>query len=331
MTYPTKLALGMCTLLGCASEASFDSSGDAGLDSGLGQGGASEDAGRDAGGRGDDAGLDAARPRDAGSDGGPGFDAGADAAVLDASVLDASVLDAGADAASFDAAAADAGGDAGHASDASVPVVTVFTNDFEGDTLPANLDPGQGSLTPSQGFASYGPPGNQFGGTFLRSATANVVTLTLTDLPPHTSLSLDLLFAAIDSLDGEGQFPADDFFRVTLDGKTIFRESFANAIDTQIQSYVPPPNVVLARRIDLGFNGPGSFYTDSAYDFSQDPAFDDWPHSASTAVITFTLEGTGVQDINDESWAIDNVRVILGDTPRALPDAGSDAAVVVGI
>lgn len=104
--------------------------------------------------------------------------------------------------------------DAGVA-DAGVLNLTVFSQDFEG-TLPPGLDPGTGALTPTEMFAPLGPVGNQFGASFLRSPTANVVTLMLTDLPAHSSLSLELLFAAIDSLDGTGTFPAGDFLRITL-------------------------------------------------------------------------------------------------------------------
>jgi hypothetical protein len=199
---------------------------------------------------------------------------------------------------------AGAGGQGGAASES---VVDLGFDDS--DTLPANLDPGTALLTPSQGFAPLGPVGNQFGSTFLRGPTGTVITLTLTELPPHQTLSLSLLFAAIDSLDGEGTFPAGDYFKIELDGVIVFRESFANAIETQIQSYNPPAEVVLARHQDLGFGGPGGYYTDSAYDFGLDPALQNIAHSASTATLTFELEGEGVQSIDDESWAIDNIRV----------------------
>ena len=85
--------------------------------------------------------------------------------------------------------------------------------DFEdSDTLPTNLDPGTAVLTPSQGYEPLGHDGNKFGPTFLRGPTGTVITLTLSDLPPHDTLSLSMLFAAIDSLDGEGTFPAGDYF-----------------------------------------------------------------------------------------------------------------------
>jgi hypothetical protein len=193
-------------------------------------------------------------------------------------------------------------------SGASAAPITVFSTDFNGALAP-EITPGTASLTDVQGFAGYGPAGNQFGGNFLRSATGNVVTLNLFGLPAHDTITLSFLFAAIDSLDGTGAFPAGDFFKIVFDGNTLFSESFANAVPSQIQSYVPPPGVQLARHVDLGFGGPGGFYTDSAYDFGADPAFANFAHSASTATIDFFIFGPGNQDITDESWAMDNLNV----------------------
>ncbi|MBM4363267.1 MAG: hypothetical protein FJ104_11340 [Deltaproteobacteria bacterium] len=281
-----------------------------------------DDAGADAsaggaGGNGTSTGGTSAGGPSAGGAGGGTGDGGGDASADASAPGDGGDTEAGlSDGGRADASPPDAG-----SPDGAITPVTVLSLDFEG-TTPANMDVGGGTLTPSQGFAPLGPEGNQFGPTFLRSTTGNTVTITFSALPAHTSISVDFLFAAIDSLDGTGSFPAGDFFRIDLDGQAIFRESFANATDSQIQSYVPPPGVELARRVDLGFSGPGSFYTDSAYDLGADPAFDDIPHTASSAVLTFTLEGAGAQDINDESWAIDNLRVTTGDTPR-LRDGGS--------
>jgi len=125
----------------------------------------------------------------------------------------------------------------------------VFFTDFD-TTIPAEISAGTATLTGVQSYAGLGPAGNQFGGTFLRSATGNTVTLLLTGLPQHSAINLEFLFAAIDSLDGTGTFPSGDFFNVTLDGVSVFRESFANALPSQIQSYVPPPGVELARHAD---------------------------------------------------------------------------------
>jgi hypothetical protein len=157
------------------------------------------------------------------------------------------------------------------------------------------------------------------------------VTLSLAGLPTHDTISLAFLFAAIDSLDGTGQFPAGDFFKIVFDGTTLFSESFANATPTQIQSYVPPAGVELARHVNLGFSGPGSFYTDSAYDFGADPRFANFAHTGSTATIEFFIFGPGNQDLNDESWAMDNLRVSVTTRGEAVPEPASLALLGIGL
>lgn len=202
----------------------------------------------------------------------------------------------------------------------------VFSTDFNG-SLAVQITPGSASQVTVQGYSGLGPAGNQFGGSFLRSMTGNVVTLTLTGLQAHSSISVGFLFAAIDSLDGTGTFPSGDYFKVTLDGNQIFRESFANAVSSQIQSYTPPAGGQLARHVDLGFSGPGGYYTDSAYNMAVDSAFRNIAHTGSTAVFTFQIEGVGNQDLNDESWAMDNLRVSV--TP--VPEPESYALMLAGL
>jgi hypothetical protein len=41
------------------------------------------------------------------------------------------------------------------------------------------------------------------------------------------------------------------------------------------------------------------------------PDLQNLPHTAASAVLVFTLEGGGVQSVDDESWAIDNIRVTV--------------------
>lgn len=191
----------------------------------------------------------------------------------------------------------------------------VFSADFESG-LPAQVLPGLAELTDVQFFAGLGPVEHPFAGSFLRSPTGNEITLTLTDLPGHTEISLGFLLAAIDSLDGTGTFPQGDFLRITLDGVQVFRESFANALESQVQSYVPPPGGELARHVDLGFEGPGGYYTDSAYDMFLEPTLQNLAHTASTAVFTFVMEGPGVQELSDESWAMDQLTVSVTPVPE---------------
>ncbi|MFN0315752.1 MAG: PEP-CTERM sorting domain-containing protein [Burkholderiales bacterium] len=203
--------------------------------------------------------------------------------------------------------------------------VQVFFSDFNG-SMPSEINPGTATLTGVQGYAGLGPAGNQFGGNFLRSATGNTVTLSLAGLPAHDTISLEFLFAAIDSLDGTGTFPAGDFFKIVFDGATLFSESFANALPSQIQSYVPPAGVELARHANLGFTLGGNAntccYSDSAYNLGADPRFANFAHTGATATIEFFIFGPGNQDLNDESWAMDNLRVSVT-TRASVPDPAS--------
>lgn len=215
---------------------------------------------------------------------------------------------------------------------ANAAPTVVFQTNFDG-VLPAEMSPGTATVSGVQGYAGLGPVGNQFGGNFLRSETGNTVTLQLNGLPAHNTISLEFLFAAIDSLDGTGTFPSGDFFRIVFDGSTLFSESFANALPSQIQSYVPPPGVELARHLDLGFSGPGSFFTDSAYNLGADPLFANFAHSASSATIQFFIFGPGNQSLGDESWAMDNLRVsvITNGNGNAVPEPGSLALLGLGL
>ncbi len=207
----------------------------------------------------------------------------------------------------------------------------VFSSDFD-SSVPAAVAPGTALLTGVQGYAGLGQAGNQFGGQFLRSATANKVTLTLTNLPAHDALSVQFLFAAIDSLDGTGTFPSGDYFRIDIDGVNRFRESFANATDQQVQSYVPPAGVELARKVDLGFGGPGGYYRDSAYDVGVDPTFQQFAHSGSSLTVEFWMEGVGLQSLDDESWAMDNLRVTaFNATTPPVPEPSTYALMLGGL
>src|SRR5262245_35004218 len=158
--------------------------------------------------------------------------------------------------------------------------VTVFTTNFNAGAPPEFS--GVTTTEGVQGYAGLGTGLNVFGGNFLRNTTGNLfgggappvkTTLTLTDLPAHTSINLRFLLAIIDSWDGVGCFAGPDIFNVTVDGVAIFSQAFDNS-GCGIQTYVPPPGGELARRQQLGFSG-GGFFADSAYNMGLDPAFND--------------------------------------------------------
>ena len=199
-----------------------------------------------------------------------------------------------------------------------VSALTVFSADFESG-VPSEFT-GYTSVDPTEDFDTVGP----FGDVFLRNNSGELefgntvalrpTTLTLTDLPPHSSIDVNFLLATIDTWDGTatscGVSNGPDVFAVTIDGVTIFSETFDNS-HCGAQTYISPSGVELARYVNLGFNvGSGCCGPDSAYDMGLDPVFDGIEHTSSTLTIEWTAlhKFTG---FGDESWAIDNVEIIL--------------------
>lgn len=185
----------------------------------------------------------------------------------------------------------------------------VFYTDFESG-VPAEFS-GAGAAEGTQGYASYG-----FGQQFLRNDTLGSPSiLTLTNLPAHTAISIDLLLAAIDSWDSTNGSPSPDFFNISVDDVPVFQATFANTSGSN--SYGP----LLVDNANLGFSG----YLDDAADLTAIAALTNIPHTASSVVIKFYASGGGWQGSTDESWAIDNLSV------TAVPAPGAAAMGLLGL
>ena len=208
---------------------------------------------------------------------------------------------------------------------------TPFTSDFNSG-VPAQLS-GTTTTAAVQGFAGLGTGANIFGGNLLQNATGGTVpvpgsipqvptTLTLSNLPTHSSIDLNFLLAIINSFNGLNATSAfaNDFFNVRVDGSLLFRENFSNdGVPTFPQGYIAPPGVALTPPPlpDLGFPATGNNpnLPDSAWNMGLDPLFDNIPHTASTLTIDFFADGTGFEGGTNESWGIDNLEVILNGVP----------------
>ena len=188
----------------------------------------------------------------------------------------------------------------------------VFSTDFE-NGRPAAVS-GAGDVSGVQGFAGLGTLDGRFAGNFLQNATGgdgipgNHTTITLYDLPEHSNLSIDFLLAIIDSWDGTSTTAGPDYFNLTVDGMTVFREAFDNIGGGASQSYVPAPGEQLGSpaRAYRGFNAQ---HVDSAYDMSLEPLLQHIPHTADSVTIEIYADGAGWQGGTDESWGIDNLSI----------------------
>jgi acetyltransferase-like isoleucine patch superfamily enzyme len=209
----------------------------------------------------------------------------------------------------------------------AVSLGPVFFDNFDGGLTVA---PGVGALLDGAGapesvlgYAGIGNGGNTFGGDFLRNDTGayagaggelgdpgDPTRLTLTGLPPHAGVDLNFLFAKIATWDGgspgEGcSICSPDIFEIRVDGDIVFAES----IGFNQPSFQPAPGIVwLVRQTPLGFSD-----FDGAFDMGPLDQLGSIPHSSDTLVIEWRALGAGWQGGVDESWAIDNVEIILTD------------------
>jgi hypothetical protein len=181
----------------------------------------------------------------------------------------------------------------------SPPLVSSYFTDFESG-LPPEWS-GGGAVEGTQGYPSAVP---SFRSLFLRNDTrvdSPVVSQTHTvlrlRLSAHESLRLSFLLAIIDSWDGSTGAPyGPDFFNVTLDGATVYRAAFS----CYDRGSNPSTELVFGR--SLGFHPVAQ---DAAFSISFEK-----PHTATEASIEFFADGAGWQGALDESWAVDDVKVV---------------------
>lgn len=202
-----------------------------------------------------------------------------------------------------------------------------YSANFNGGQ-PAEFTGTNVNAVPVQGFDGTGNGTNVFSGNFLRntsqltgSGNGNPIVLTLTGLPEHTAIDLQFLLAIIDSWEGSSGNGSPDRLNITVDGNIIFSETFDTAVGLD-QTYSPIGDALLADGVALGFSAA----VDSAYDMGQDPIFRNIPHTASTLTIQWFTSGEGWSGGNNESFAIDNLNVLLrttGATTLNLISAGS--------
>jgi hypothetical protein len=178
----------------------------------------------------------------------------------------------------------------------------VFDSGFEDGLKPTELS--GGTLIGTQGYSNYG-----FGSQFLWSG-GGTITLSLTNLPEHTSIDVKFLLAVIDSWDGIGAYglPGHDYLWITVDGQYKIADCFSNWGDG-LQTFTE-----FNTRLFSGTNvfvWPNTGWSDSAYNMGLSNRFTNIPHTASTLQVSWWSGGDGWQGGLDESFAIDNVQVVL--------------------
>lgn len=172
------------------------------------------------------------------------------------------------------------------------------------------------------------------GRTFLGEFGNGNVTLTLSGLPVHDSMTLSFDLFILKSWDGNytGYGP-DRFYLDVVDGPSLLSTTFANTSSAQSfpQAYRAPGASYAARTNADEVDSLGSrSYGSSIYKFGEsgtnNPAFV-FAHSASS--ITFSFSASNLQGVSDESWGLDNV--VVKTDYSVVPEPSSVLALLTGI
>ena len=150
-------------------------------------------------------------------------------------------------------------------------------------------------------LGNFGRVGNTQESTTLSLNVAQDVTYTLI---------FDLML--IDSWDGSSRLWGPDWFTVEIDRQIVFRQTLQSAHTTT-------DPFTYDTSFDLGANYVGAYFLDTVY---RKIVLSFTPRTNGTINITFRGEAT--EDRDNESWGIDNVRVIQSDQAAAYSAVFSD-------
>ena len=176
--------------------------------------------------------------------------------------------------------------------------VTVYKNDFE-NAAGRHWSSGKLSTTPKGGRK------------FLGEFSNGTVSLKLTDLPPHKRARVSFELFIIRSWDGNDTRPtAPDIMDVSLgDGRVLLRSTFS--LTTGPQSFPDavgqgsyPAATGAAERRTLGFDYPTERNVNAVYKLTFLLT-----HTART--LTLRFKASDLEQISNESWGLDNVKVEL--------------------
>ena len=204
--------------------------------------------------------------------------------------------------------------------------MAVYNNDFSLAANSTNATWSDTTLSTSNGERFLGNTANGSGN--------GTNTLSLTNLAPHSSVTLSFDVYIINTWDGNGpnggnSFQNPDSFAVSENANSLLLTSFANFTSGNTQSYSATTpnglgfsNAPRSGQFDAGHLGYGTADGgDATYRLSY--TFAD---TSSSLALAFTSGQN--QGIGDEGWGLDNVRVTIVPTPT--PEPASFAALGVG-
>lgn len=151
-----------------------------------------------------------------------------------------------------------------------------------------------------------GSNGKSWSGSYFNSNGTSAI-LSLSNLPSHTNVSIDLLLGFLNSWDSRNGSVSPDNLDIWIDG-TLSLNMTTNNASGSIVDFDGGTELVDKGQID-GY----SFYSDDLVDMATAPALT-FAHTASTLTVNITPSGRGWQGWVDEGWGMDALSVSLSGT-----------------
>ena len=153
--------------------------------------------------------------------------------------------------------------------------------------------------------------------TFLGELGNESLSLSLHNLPPHQRLEMSLELLVIRSWDGSDLFYGPDIWQASVDGQVVRTTTFANnpLFDQAypgtypLQSHPGYTGATEVNTLGYTFNNQAQ---DALYDISLTV-----PHTGTSLMLE--LGASGLSELSEESWGVDNVKICLGQPLTYIP------------
>ena len=208
---------------------------------------------------------------------------------------------------------------AASASQAGTQTISIY-EDQDSSSLGAGFSAPYGGVfvDGTQGYGALPASGGKSFGTNLLRMGNGTLNYTLTGLQAHTSVNVDWLLAAIDSLDGDDNYYGPDQITVSIDGSQIFTGNYRNCYNSGAGQSAPTSNRISGPTSLFNTADTNPCFYDSAYDMSLLPDFQNIAHTGSSLLLSFVV--SGLQGTGDESYGIDALSVTLNGTADEVPE-----------
>jgi hypothetical protein len=159
---------------------------------------------------------------------------------------------------------------------------------------------------------------NRTGGT-PTGTPSNVSVLELTNLPAHSSVTLQFLLGFLESWDSSDGNPSPDLLDITLNGSPLLTGLTANNGSGTVESYGGGSELFDGAQINALQS-----YSDTLVGYNLV-----FPHNSSTLSIGFGANGTGWQGGSDEGFGLDAFKISL-DGVSGVPEPSTWAMMLFG-